>query len=169
MKVVSRDLLDKWFGAYPVVMHTMYKAYSETIPGVTNKSRFESKLRKNSHIVNSDFESESRYIAAFYQQESLIVISVLYVFPKHRGKCYGRDIIEALQDEAKKMSFILQVAVEEGKNDLLGQYYEKMGFVTLNKITHDSDGTGYIDYFWAPHKITMKYLPELDQVIINKA
>jgi len=116
---------------------------------------------ENGHICNPEFRTDPRYFLAFEKTAAnLVVISVLYVFPAHRGNGFGKSLVNLMkQQAAARDEAYLQVAVEKSQASTLGSYYEKMGFVTTGVAVRDALGAEYVDYFWARHPIAMEYIP----------
>lgn len=146
----------------PNIYKYLIQGYKECMPDLSDKL-IENKYFENNHFMNQDFETNPKYFVAFddstVSENSIVTISVLYVFPEYRGNGFAKDLIDNLKYLSKN-NIILQVAIYENKFKELKSFYEKLDFKTTGIPTiPDSLNIRYFDMFWCNIPLELKYSP----------
>lgn len=151
---VTMDETMQWLDDEPQVLELLSIAYRECVPTILNPITMDPRFLGCDHIVNVGFEENPVFIIAFIPASRAIgpsSIPVLYVFEEYRNYGIAKVVLESLLN---RVNGIVAVAIEEEKA-YLGSFYEKLGFVTLNRVIKDDLGTPFIDYFWGPRPIKL--------------
>lgn len=136
---------------HPNIYKYLMEGYKECMPKLSD-SLLDTKYFSNNHFMNQDFEKSPKYFVAFddstVSENSIVVISALFVFPEHRGNGFAKDLINFLKSISKN-HIILQVAIYENKYLELKSFYKNLDFKSTEKPSvEDSLNIRYIDMFW---------------------
>lgn len=154
---IPAEELQEWLNESKSVGKHLLQGYRGAISNMTNDIISDPRSANNSHIVNSDFSPNPKYMMGFtpYPSQSKFILSCLYVFPEHRGIGLGTHLIHTAQQLVKDKAFI-QVAVEEKQIEFLDPFYKKQGFKTTGDRIKDPAGMVYQDYFWASFPLKLE-------------
>jgi len=135
----------------PTIYKYLMDGYKACMPKLSD-SLLDRKYFDNNHFMNQDFEKNPKYFIAFddsaINENSIVTISALFVFPEYRGNGFAKDLIDILKSLSKN-HIILQVAIYEDKYLELKSFYEKLDFKSTEKpCLPDSLNIRYIDMFW---------------------
>lgn len=155
---IKKSEVKEWFSEEPHSEKAVFKAYKETITDILNDLLIDPRSAPNSYIVNQDFSTTPKYLAAFTSdQDNHLVLSVLYVFPEYRNRGYGTHLIQQLQQLVND-SGVIQVAVDDVEIQRLNSFYVNLGFKPTGEIIPNVFGKKYQDYFWSGREIEIKRL-----------
>ncbi len=158
---IERKETKDWLEDFPYCHSALLSGYKESISDMTNSILTDPRSSRNTHIVNGDFERTPIYFMGFelIPEQSLFVLSCLYVFPGHRNKGYGRHLIDIAKRKVSNQMMAVQVAVEVEKLEKLSEFYTKLGFKTTNAVKTNFLGKSYVDYFWSAKNIKLTDIP----------
>lgn len=160
MLIKNHEVRD-WFREEPNSYKKVYKAYSETIRDILPDLLVDPRASINSYIVNHDFRTEPKYLAAFNAspENRLFVLSVLYVYPEFRNLGYGNHLVNQMQAMVGEHG-VIQVAVDDEDVARLNGFYIKHKFQTTGELIPNQMGKKYCDYFWSGRPISINRLSD---------
>lgn len=158
--IIKKEETNEWLKDYPHCQEFLIKGYREAILDMTNNILSDPRSSKNSYILNNEFENQPIYFMGFesLSEQSLFILSCIYVFPAYRKKGFGTHLINTSKTWVKNQAAI-QVAVEEEKIFYLDSFYKNHGFITTGIVKKNMLNRGYVDYFWSANNIQLKDVP----------
>jgi GNAT superfamily N-acetyltransferase len=148
--IIQNVELKRWLKEHPSCKEYLSQGYREAITDIQKNVFSDPRASINEHVINPDFKINPRYFFSFrtHQNQPLLVICCLYVFPSHRGCGHGTHMLNQVKGMVRDQG-VAQVAVEGSKVAKLTDFYLRHGFKTTG-VMHTNDlGQSYVDFFWS--------------------
>lgn len=159
----SREWLTRSEPAYQALL----KAYRETMPYSPPDLFSDSNFRRNSHIINSDFSINPKYVAGYSTdfKNGILILSCLYIFPKYRKHGIATELLNTLKQNIPfEKGVIIQLCISREQHSSLHDFYTSRGFVTTGIPNSES----LIDYFWWHKELKLSMTPGNTHVLVER-
>lgn len=100
---------------------------------IYSAASLEKQMQEGATFIIAEEDGKALGFASFSSAEHLFKIHKLYILPSHQGKKLGSQLLNFIEDEAKK-HYAKFLELNVNRNNLALSFYQKVGFEIFEEV-----------------------------------